>query len=633
MINIFRQIASILQEESNPQPPPSDLPITNGLQVYFNPSDGNYTSETSSRGERMVNAVNTGASSDFINTDSQNRKPVIIHGLLDNITGVRVGDGGSGTNPELKLQQYVDFGETYASDFTLCLVIKRESEYQQFDAVMSGNPISATPDHLVYYQGSGFDKVGISSDINTDIKRRTSNFESNDLECIIITNNQIFLNGVEQTYVDSDVLTNLVLSRLGARTGTNLLNSYNGYIFEVAFYNIIHSYSDITSIWNYFDNKYKITPPSVDITNLNKHIDYISGDDWFGYSSDSIEFSQDSGQTWVSRLWTDSNDIDFSYIFDDGKVLIAVQDKIYQWVDKTQDPVEITVKRVDGSNYIPHTPVNPNLRGGYFHNIRWISKMYPNNVERPVWGNYCNVFFGACPANFYDAVVNGNNIEVRVIYEFGQNGIHRDDGSSGGGNAGTLLGDSSNPNITRHTHDIIYHEPTDTFYACTGDHGTTDVNPFGDECHLLRGNLNSSNNTWSWNIVHTSAANGIFKTSTLEIKGDYMYWGSDSTSETAYYGLYFVKLSDFDDEDKIFRMHKEEVIVADLKFSGDKCLMRRALTDTMYVSSNRMLSREIITGTPEGGRFLSDDLGGGKFLIQTGFPRKGTDDSLFIQIN
>jgi len=139
-----------------------------------------------------------------------------------------------------------------------------------------------------------------------------------------------------------------------------------------------------------------------------------------------------------------------------------------------------------------------------------------------VWGNYCNVIGGATPVNIYYSTDGGRT--VKIAYSFGRNPFFTDDGSSGGGRGGTLLGDPENPVIARHVHSVAYNPAEDAFYACTGDL----TRGAGRECHWLRGTYDAEKDAWAWKVIISDESNSRYKCGGINFVDGKVYWISDS---------------------------------------------------------------------------------------------------------
>jgi hypothetical protein len=258
-------------------------------------------------------------------------------------------------------------------------------------------------------------------------------------------------------------------------------------------------------------------------------IDSQCGDKAFGYADGKVFLSEDNGRTWPhSAAFTDARHIVFSQIMKNGNVLFSAMAKLYLSTDNLRTYNEITVKRADGSDYLPHTPQNPANPGWYFHGLSGVNSWDVHGKEMLVWGNYCNVIGGATPVNIYYSTDNGQT--VKIAYSFGQNPYLRDNGSGGGGKTGTLLGDPDNPVVCRHVHDVEYNPVEDAFYACTGDidRGA------GLECHWLRGTYDAASDAWDWKVIVSEASNSRYKCGGINCVDGQIYWISDSNGPKPY---------------------------------------------------------------------------------------------------
>ena len=260
-----------------------------------------------------------------------------------------------------------------------------------------------------------------------------------------------------------------------------------------------------------------------------KYIDSQRGDKAFAYADGKVFLSADNGHTWPHSLaFPDAPKITFSHILKNGNILFATGAKLYLSTDNLKSCQPITVKAPDGSDYIPHTPKNPDLPGWYFHTLPGVISWDINGAEMMVWGNYCNVVGGGTPVNIYYSTDSGRT--VKIAYSFGQNPFFGDNGSGGGGQGGTLLGDPKNPVLTRHVHTVAYNPVENAFYACTGD-GTRG---FGHECHWLKGTYDAQQDKWSWQVLVSGPSNSRFKCGGINFVDGKVYWISDSNGPLPY---------------------------------------------------------------------------------------------------
>ena len=260
------------------------------------------------------------------------------------------------------------------------------------------------------------------------------------------------------------------------------------------------------------------------------YIDSQTGSKAFGYANGQVMLSEDNGQTWPHRLdFPDAHNITFSCILEGGNVIFATRSRLFVSTDSLSNCEQITVQDVDGSDYLPHEPENPDLPGWYFHTLSGENSWDVNGTEMLVWGNYCNVLGGAAPVNIYYSTDGGES--VKIAWAFGQNPYMRDNGSPGGGSEGTLLGNPDNPIRCRHVHNVAYNPAEDAFYACTGD---------GDreegflECHWLRGTYESNTDSWDWQVIISDHLNSRYKSGGISFVDGDCYWISDSNGPEPY---------------------------------------------------------------------------------------------------
>ena len=243
----------------------------------------------------------------------------------------------------------------------------------------------------------------------------------------------------------------------------------------------------------------------------------------FGFSDRMIHLSEDNGRTWPHELsFPNAKNITFSCILENGNVLFATRSKMYLSTDNLNTVQPITVKGAGGVDYRPHTPQDANQPGWYFHPLDGVHTWDVRGVEMLVWGNYCNVLGGAAPVNIYYSTDGGRT--VKIAYAFGQNPFFRDNGSAGGGSAGTLLGDPDNGVICRHVHCVAYNPAENAFYACTGDGDRAGKH----ECHWLRGTYDAEEDAWHWTIVVSSQSNARYKAGGINFVDGQLYWVADA---------------------------------------------------------------------------------------------------------
>ena len=245
----------------------------------------------------------------------------------------------------------------------------------------------------------------------------------------------------------------------------------------------------------------------------------------FGYADGRVLLSEDNGRTWPHSIaFPNAHNITFSCILKNGNIVFSTRSKLYLSTDNLKTYEPITVKDVDGTDYLPHTPQDPDRPGWYFHTLSGVNSWDVNGVEMLVWGNYCNVLGGPAPVNIYYSTDGGHT--VKIAYAFGQNPYIRD----GDPAAGTLLGNPDNPVFCRHIHTVAYNPVENAFYACTGDADR----PAGYECHWLRGTYDAGGDEWRWQVVVSDHLNSRYKAGGISFVDGDLYWISDSNGPEPY---------------------------------------------------------------------------------------------------
>ncbi len=247
----------------------------------------------------------------------------------------------------------------------------------------------------------------------------------------------------------------------------------------------------------------------------------------FGFGIGKIFLSEDNGQTWPHHaIFRNANNITFSCIFENGNVLFATRTKLYLSTDNLKTHHQIIVKDRDGSDYLPHQPLDPNNPGWYFHPLDGVHTWDIGGSEMMVWGNYCNVLGGAVPVNIYYSTDQGQT--VKIAYSFGRNPVFQQQGA----NENQWLGDPNNPLVCRHIHSVMFNPAENAFYACTGDHDRSDPKR-GDEheCHWLRGTYDAENDSWNWNVLVSVNSNSRFKSGGINFVDGLLYWAADANGK------------------------------------------------------------------------------------------------------
>ncbi len=308
----------------------------------------------------------------------------------------------------------------------------------------------------------------------------------------------------------------------------------------------------------------------------------------FGYSDGKVLLSEDNGRTWPHSIaFPDAKRIVYSTILKNGNILFSAMAKLYLSTDNLKSFKQITVKDTDGSDYVAHTPKNPDRPGWYFHSLSGVDTWEVNGREMLVWGNYCNVIDGASPVNIYYSTDNGQT--VKIAYSFGQNSGNRDNGSGGGGKEGTPLGNPDNPIVCRHVHCVTYNPAEDAFYACTGDFNTR---PEGLECHWLRGTYDAKADKWQWKVIVTDMSNSRYKCGGINFVDGKLYWISDSNGPKPYdRGVFCCDPADITNKEKHTRLFNPGVesgcmIVEDGVFLASHCAPASPMSTGIIISTD-----------------------------------------------
>jgi len=178
----------------------------------------------------------------------------------------------------------------------------------------------------------------------------------------------------------------------------------------------------------------------------------------------------------------------------------------------------VVVKDLDGSDYIPHTPQNPEMPGWYFHSLDGEHTWNVKGKEMLVWGNYCNVRGGPVPVNIYYSTDSGKT--VKIAYSFGQNPNFQEKELK----SGKPLGNPDNPVVCRHVHSVAYNPTEDAYYASTGDVDRG----HGHECHWLRGTYDRSRDKWNWKVLVSVNSNSRYKSGGINFVDGQLYWAADA---------------------------------------------------------------------------------------------------------
>lgn len=258
---------------------------------------------------------------------------------------------------------------------------------------------------------------------------------------------------------------------------------------------------------------YRLSPPD------GPYIDSQRDHRAFAFQGGEILYSEDNGKSWARRTeFPDAANILWSTFLKNGNILFATRANLFLSTDQLATYREITVKRGDGSDYRPHTPLDPNLPGWYFHSLDGMHTWEVDGKEILVWGNYCNVAGGAVPVNIYYSTDGGET--VKLAYAFGRNPKFQQKGAM----PEQYIGDAENPLICRHIHCVTYHPAEKALYACTGDIDRG----HGHEVHWLRGTYDWAADAWDWKVVISVNSNSRYKSGGFNFVDGQMYWAADA---------------------------------------------------------------------------------------------------------
>lgn len=317
------------------------------------------------------------------------------------------------------------------------------------------------------------------------------------------------------------------------------------------------------------------------------YIDSHRGNRAFGHGDGEVCLSEDCGKTWPhSADFPEADQVTFSCILENGDVLFATLAELFLGTDNLQTIEPITVQNVDGSDYVPHKPLDPERPGWYFHSLSGQNRWNVNGSEMVVWGNYCNVAGGAAPVNIYYTTDGGR--KVKIAYAFGQSPYWQEKDADGNVRPGPMLGNPDNPVLCRHVHTVAYNPEEDAFYACTGDADREDH----FECHWLRGTYDAAADAWDWQVIISDHLNSRYKCGGITFVDGLCYWISDSNGPPPYdRGVFRCAPGDIGSPEKHERLFNPEVesgcmIVQDGVFLASHCAPASPMDTGVIVSTD-----------------------------------------------
>ena len=317
------------------------------------------------------------------------------------------------------------------------------------------------------------------------------------------------------------------------------------------------------------------------------YIDSQRDNQAIGFDGRKLYLSEDNARTWMRSLaFPDAKNITFSCILKNGNILFATRANLFLSTDRLKSCREIKVKQSDGSDYIPHTPKNPELPGWYFHPLDGVHTWEIDGREVLVWGNYCNVRGGPVPINIYYSTDQGET--VKLAYSFGQNPRFQEKDSK------NVLGNPDNSVICRHIHSVAYNPSENAFYASTGDIDRG----HGHECHWLRGEYDAKADSWKWKVLVSVNSNSRYKSGGINFVDGMVYWAADANGR--------VPAGEFHDRG-IFRCHPDDI---------PNPKKHEMLFNPLYESANMIIQDQTILSahyTPASpyhcGFIISNDMG------------------------
>lgn len=297
-------------------------------------------------------------------------------------------------------------------------------------------------------------------------------------------------------------------------------------------------------------------------------IDTQRGSRAFGFRGGKIYLSEDNSKSWkYQAAFTEAEDIQFSSLLEDGKVIFATARRIFQATPDLGTIKELQVIDRDGSDYRPHDLREDEIPGWYFYSLDGVHTFPVKGVgEMLIWGNYGNVRTGPVPVNLYYSVDGGETI--RIAYAFGRNPAfqHKQTDPS------AWLGDPENPVVCRHVHSVSYNPVENAFYACSGD--LDRKNGAGLECHWMRGTYDAEADAWDWKVIVSSDANSRFKSGGINLVDGQVYWAADANGpktlrETYDRGIFRCDPGDLPDKAKHTLLYPAQYEIAVMTIDGD----------------------------------------------------------------
>lgn len=248
------------------------------------------------------------------------------------------------------------------------------------------------------------------------------------------------------------------------------------------------------------------------------------------YTGENVLYlSADNGATWPYSIAFASgcDNIMTAWVFKDGSVFVAIrQNKIFGSADLLSTLPEMTCMDTDGVTPMTfHEPVNASYPGPYFTTFRGNS-FVQDGIEVFVFGTYPHHHnYGAAPIKIYRVRKISGQLNMRVMYHFGQNTVDTtmlDDGTSDGGPGGNALGDAGNETFCKHYHYCNYSYFHNELWIQMGDDNAT--------IYFFKCVYDTDADSWTITEYHMGALSGHFRAASLDFfnGGVDCIWGSDS---------------------------------------------------------------------------------------------------------
>jgi len=327
------------------------------------------------------------------------------------------------------------------------------------------------------------------------------------------------------------------------------------------------------NIKNYFNNK--DTDPiyikssifqndSINYQFSNLHIDAQKNGKAIATAGDYLYFSDDGGETFVQKskfehIWEELN---MSWIFDNGNIVFATHQKIYKSTDNLDSYSEITVKDTEGNT------ISLDEGGGpKFRIFNPPNPAYRNDREEIVFGNYTNQ--GTYSAvNIYHLLDTCN--EIKLIYQFGQN-------PNFGG-----YGDASENHYTKHVHHVAYNSNDDFWWVQTGDDEVTIDTTTYSECHWIK--ITESAGSYTITFEYSGNTNSWYKTTGFYFDTDNNAIFAQDTTDSTKSGIWKVPYSEINNTGSYVQLLDVDHVLYGFRMNSNEIVA--SFTTSVFVSNN-----------------------------------------------